>query len=53
MAIELLDEGHFADGEHAMMKAEKPAIFEPAGYVPARVHGAQQLLERLERVVAG
>ena len=33
VAIELLDGQHFADGEHALLKAEKALIFEPADYV--------------------
>lgn len=53
VAIELLDAEHFADGEHAMMKAEEVSIFEPVGYVPAVRHSVGQLLERLNRVLAG
>jgi hypothetical protein len=53
VAIELLDGEHFADGEQAMMKVEKVSIFEPADYVPACRHSARQLLDRLERVLAG
>lgn len=53
VAIELLDGEQFADGEHAMLKAEKALIFEPADYVPAVRHSAPQLLERLQRVLAG
>lgn len=42
-----------ADSECAMMKAEKASVFEPAGYVAAARHGPRQLLDRLERVLAG
>ena len=52
VAIELLDGEHFADGEHALLKAEKASIFEPADYVPAVRHDAQVLLERLQRALA-
>jgi len=53
VAIELLDGERFADGEHAMLKAEKALIFGPTEYVPAVRHSAPQLLERLQRVLAG
>lgn len=51
-AIELLEGEQFAGGERAMMKAEKAAIFEPAGYAVAGRSTAGQLLERLSRVLA-
>jgi hypothetical protein len=53
VAIELLNEGHFADGEHAVMKAEKASMFEPSNYAPAARQSSGQLLERLGRVLAG
>jgi hypothetical protein len=53
VAIELLGGGHFADGEHAVMKAEEASLFEPSNYVAAARQDAGQLLERLGRVLAG
>ena len=34
-AIEALDEERFADGENAMMKAERPDLWEPTEHIPA------------------
>ena len=53
VAIKLLDAEHFADGEHAMMRADKASIFEPMEYVPVVRHSVGQLLERLNRVLVG
>lgn len=50
-AIEAMETGQFADGERAMMKAEWPDLWEPAGYAPVDSMGAAQLLERLTRVL--
>ena len=49
-AIDLLDEGRFADGERVIMKASMANIFEPAGYVSGDRKGVGQLLDRLKQV---
>jgi len=51
-AIEAMDEECFADGERAMMKAERPDLWEPAGYLPVNRQDVAQLLAALERALA-
>lgn len=51
-AIELLESEQFSDGEHIMLRAEKPLIFEPARYVAVDRKDVGQLLKLLERVLA-
>jgi hypothetical protein len=53
VAIELLGGEHFVDGEHAMMRSEFASVLEPAGYVATARHDVRQLLERLQKVLAG
>lgn len=51
-AITALEEERFADGQNAMMKAERPDLWEPAGYVPTERMNADQLLELMEKALA-
>ena len=43
-AIEQLEEERFVEGERTMSEAERPDLYEPAGYV------AKELIERLRLV---
>lgn len=53
-AIDNLEEERFADGERAMSRAERPDLYEPAGYAGASAgHDDQQrLADRLAAVLA-
>lgn len=50
-AIQALDEGRYADGEIAMMKAERPDLWEPKGYGPAAKVDVARLVELLQQAM--
>jgi hypothetical protein len=51
-AIEQLEEERFAEGERTMSEAERPDLYEPAGYVAKEPIEPQSLVDQLATVVA-
>ena len=51
-AIEQLGEERFAERERKMSEAERPDLYEPAGYVTNEPINRQHLVDRLAAVVA-
>ena len=51
-AIEATLEERFDDGERIVMKAERPDLWEPAGYVASGRNDAAQLISLLEKAAA-
>ena len=53
-ALRQLQDGHFADGEWAMLHAERSDLFEPDDYVPrGRPATIGELAARLKSLLAG
>jgi hypothetical protein len=52
-AIELLEADRFAEGEHVIMKAERPDLWDAPSYLPSHLQNVPQLLDRLQQVVEG
>lgn len=53
-ALRQLQDGHFADGEWAMLHAERSDLFEPNGYVPrGKPATVGELAARLKSVLQG
>lgn len=53
-ALRQLQDGHFADGEWAMLHAERSDLFEPNDYVPrGRLAPVGELVARLKSVLEG
>lgn len=52
-AIELLEADRFAEGEHVIMKAERPDLWDAPSYMPPHLQNVPQLLDRLQQVLAG
>jgi hypothetical protein len=50
-AIEQLEEERFAEGERMMSEAERPDLYEPAGYVANEPIDRRHLVELLSAVV--
>jgi len=48
-AIELLEADRFAVGEHVIMKAERPDLWDARNYLPSHLQNVPQLLERSKR----
>ena len=46
-AIELLEAGRFAEGEHVITKAERPDLWDAPNYFPSHLQNVPQLLDRL------
>jgi hypothetical protein len=51
-AIEQLGEERFAEGERKMSEAERPDLYEPAGYVTNELVDRGHLVDQLPAVVA-
>ena len=51
-AINQLEEERFAEGERKMSEAERPDLYEPAGYAAKEPIGRQRLIDQLKTVVA-
>ena len=51
-AIEQLEEERFAEGERTMSEAERPDLYEPAGYVAKEPIERRHLVDQLAAVVA-
>jgi hypothetical protein len=51
-AIEQLEEERFAEGERKMSEAERPDLYEPAGYVTNELVDRRHLVDQLAAVVA-
>jgi hypothetical protein len=51
-AIEQLEEERFAEGERKMSEAERPDLYEPAGYVTNELVDRGHLVDQLPAVVA-
>ena len=51
-AIEATLEERVDDGERIVMKAERPDLWEPAGYVASERNDAAQLISLLEKAAA-
>lgn len=52
-ALEQLEAERFAEGERTMAKAERPDLYEPAGYVADDKTDLDWLTDRLAEIVAG
>lgn len=50
-AIEQLEEERFAEGERTMSEAERPDLYQPAGYAGAGPAEPARLVDRLAAVV--
>lgn len=50
-AIEALGEERFADGERAMMKAERTDIWQPSDYIATAPKDVAHLMDRLKKAI--